>query len=34
MLHQLKTDELVVQKERFKSITDELDQTFTEMSGY
>ncbi|XP_018025560.1 tropomyosin isoform X5 [Hyalella azteca] len=27
-------DELVVQKERYKSVTDELDQTFTEMSGY
>nr|XP_045617628.1 tropomyosin isoform X12 [Procambarus clarkii] len=27
-------DELVIQKERYKSITDELDQTFTEMSGY
>lgn len=28
------SDELVIQKERYKSITDELDQTFTEMSGY
>jgi len=27
-------DELMSQKERFKTITDELDQTFTEMSGY
>lgn len=27
-------DELVIQKEKYKSITDELDQTFTEMSGY
>ncbi|MPC27764.1 Tropomyosin [Portunus trituberculatus] len=29
-----RANELVIQKEKYKSITDELDQTFTEMSGY
>jgi cell division protein ZapA (FtsZ GTPase activity inhibitor) len=28
------TDELVNEKEKYKSITDELDQTFSELSGY
>ena len=28
------TDELVHEKEKFKAISDELDQTFAEMSGY
>jgi len=27
-------DELVNEKEKFKAISDELDQTFAEMSGY
>jgi hypothetical protein len=27
-------DELVHEKEKFKAISDELDQTFAEMSGY
>jgi len=27
-------DELVNEQEKFKAITDELDQTFAEMSGY
>merc|ERR1712066_719331 len=27
-------DELVCEKEKFKAISDELDQTFAEMSGY
>jgi tropomyosin-1 len=27
-------DELVQEKEKFKAISDELDQTFAEMSGY
>merc|ERR1712139_654262 len=27
-------DELVHEKEKYKSISDELDQTFSEMSGY
>lgn len=27
-------DELVNEKEKYKSITDELDQTFSELSGY
>jgi len=29
-----KKDELVHEKEKFKAISDELDQTFAEMSGY
>ena len=28
------SDELLHEKEKFKSISDELDQTFAEMSGY
>jgi hypothetical protein len=28
------SDELVHEKEKFKAISDELDQTFAEMSGY
>jgi len=28
------SDELVNEKEKYKSITDELDQTFSELSGY
>ena len=27
-------DELLSEKEAFKSVSDELDQTFAEMSGY
>ena len=27
-------DELLAEQEKFKAITDELDQTFAEMSGY
>jgi len=30
----LSKDELVHEKEKFKAISDELDQTFAEMSGY
>jgi hypothetical protein len=30
----LKNDELVHEKERYKSISEELDQTFQELSGY
>ena len=28
------TDELVHEKEKYKSITDDLDQTFSELSAY
>ena len=32
--HGVIADELVHEKEKFKAISDELDQTFAEMSGY
>jgi hypothetical protein len=34
LIVKLFSDELVHEKEKFKAISDELDQTFAEMSGY
>jgi len=28
------TDELLAEKEKYKSLSDELDSTFTELAGY
>jgi hypothetical protein len=33
-IQHIRQDELVHEKEKFKAISDELDQTFAEMSGY
>lgn len=34
LFYPLSTDELVHEKEKYKSISDELDQTFSELTGY